>query len=67
MKKFKWINIKKQLPKIIHRGRDVNWVLIRWKAPNTPDCGFEYDVSNTEFIHLHPEYISHWMYIPAVK
>ena len=67
-----WISIKDALPEIKHtKDGAVNSVLL-WLDP-APDCGANYMIANTEWVHghiigakpyVHKLWFTHWMYLP---
>jgi hypothetical protein len=67
-----WISIHTALPKIIHdKDNSCNMVLLWHVKKHTPDCGSQYQLSNTEWVHRHLEHnkkdpwFNYWRYLPT--
>lgn len=58
----RWVSVDDKLPEIEYDQGNCNGVLVWWAAVN--EGGFQYGISNTEYVNKHPRAITHWMPLP---
>ncbi|HNQ32015.1 MAG TPA: DUF551 domain-containing protein [Candidatus Woesebacteria bacterium] len=59
-----WISVEDRLPEVVEINGCCNFVLVRYRDRFSPECGSEYQTSNTIYVNAHPEKFTHWMPIP---
>ena len=60
---MEWIDIETKLPEVvIDKNGACNGVLAWLKVDR--DSGYQYCVSNTEYVNIHPEEFTHWIPLP---
>jgi len=57
-----WTSVKDELPEVVHKDGNCNAVLVWWAEENVG--GFQYGISNTEYVNKHPETIICWASLP---
>jgi len=57
-----WTSVKDELPEVVHKDGNCNAVLVWWAEENVG--GFQYGISNTEYVNKYPETIICWASLP---